>query len=431
MYVVSIAARHMKTRSISWVAVSMIALVVVMYLLIISVVEGFKAHYMDKLQSILAHATVSVGQLTGGIEHPEEWAKELTTAAPGIKGVTIGLETPAMAIFNSPHGGGTIQTIGTLRGVDFPLELKHGRLKEILFPKDLSDLGQHEVAGRMRPDCVMGGYWRKAYGLSVGDRVTFIFTKEDGDPKPVEFVITGFFSGESAYLETGAYVDRKMLAEMIQVEGRAKTLSIWLDDPNRPDLKQICDKLRAKMTELIRKDVRPGKEDRTSWIEIETWQDKDNKFYQAMTRENLMMRFVLLIFLLLVSFIIFLIFGRLVAEKVRDVGALRAMGATPAGICSCFLVQGLFVGATGVLVGLLLAWGVIGHLSDIAYWIKALTGFEPYPADSFGVTGIPHVTLPFDIFVISAMSILAAVIGAFWPAYRASQLNPVECLRHE
>jgi lipoprotein-releasing system permease protein len=430
MYVFSIAARHMKTRSISWVAIAMISLVVVMYLLVISVVEGFKANYMDKLQSILAHATVSVGQLTGGIEKPEEWAAELQKSVPGIKGVTIGLETPAMAIFNSPHGGGTIQTIGTLRGVDMDKELQFGRLKEIIFPSDLKELGRHEYGGHMRPDCILGGYWRKAYGLSVGDHVTFIFTKEDGDPKPLEFVITGFFSGESSYLETGAYVDRKMLADVIGVEGRAKTLSVWLDDPNRPDLGDVCKKLHVKTAELIKRDV-PEAQNRLSWIEIETWQDKDNKFYQAMTRENTMMRFILLIFLALVALIVFLIFGRLVAEKVRDVGALRAMGATPSGIISCFLVQGFFIGMTGLLVGLALSCFVVGDINGIADFLKTWFGIDPYPSDQFGVEKIPHVTLAFDVVVISILSVGAAVLGAIYPAYRASQLNPVECLRHE
>ena len=429
MYVISVAARHMKSRSITWVAIAMIALVVVMYLLVISVVEGFKANYMDKLQSILAHATVSVGQLTGGIERPEAWAAELQKAAPGIKGVTIGLETPAMAIFTSPHGGGTIQTIGTLRGVDLDRELQYGRLKEILFPSDLKTLGEHEYGGHVRPDCILGGYWRKAYGLSVGDHVTFIFTKEDGDPKPMEYVITGFFSGESSYLETGAYVDRNSLAKAIGVEGRAKTLSIWLDDPNRPDLGDVCKKLHVKMSELIRRDV-PEAQNRLSWIEIETWQDKDSKFYQAMTRENTMMRFILVIFLALVALIVFLIFGRLVAEKVRDVGALRAMGATPGGIIACFLVQGLFIGLTGLIVGLALSYFIVGDINSIANFAK-MFGIDPYPSDQFGVERIPHVTLPFDIVVISILSIGAAVLGAIYPAYRASQLNPVECLRHE
>src|SRR5207253_3062690 len=138
MYVISIAARHLKTRSITWIAVALIATIVLLYLLIISVLEGFKMHYMDKLQSILAHATITVGQTADGIAKPEAWAAEIAGAAPGIKGVTVGLETPVMAQFD------TARTVGTLRGVDLDRELQFGRLKEILRPHDIVEFGLHE-----------------------------------------------------------------------------------------------------------------------------------------------------------------------------------------------------------------------------------------------------------------------------------------------
>src|SRR5208283_5655734 len=67
-YVTAVALRHLRTRSITWVAVALIAIIVLIYLLIISVLEGQKEHFMDKLQSVLAHATVSVGEYAWGIQ---------------------------------------------------------------------------------------------------------------------------------------------------------------------------------------------------------------------------------------------------------------------------------------------------------------------------------------------------------------------------
>src|SRR5208337_855131 len=70
-YVTAVALRHIRTRSITWVAVALIAVIVLIYLLIISVLEGQKEHFMDKLQSVMAHATVSVGDYAWGIQRPE------------------------------------------------------------------------------------------------------------------------------------------------------------------------------------------------------------------------------------------------------------------------------------------------------------------------------------------------------------------------
>jgi ABC-type lipoprotein release transport system permease subunit len=425
MYVISVAARHLRTRSISWVAVALIAIIVTLYLLIISVLEGSKAHWMDKLQSIMAHATVGVADLAGGIEYPEKWAAELSQIDPGIKGVTISLESPTMALFDRAR------TVGTLRGIDLDRELEIGRLKEILFPRALAEFGRHEKKGRMRPGCIVGGAWKKSYDLALGDSVTFMFSSDDDNPRGIQFTIVGFFTSDNPYLENGAYVDRKFLAEEIMVPGRAKTLSIWLKDPNRRDLDQFKQAVRAKVQAMLRRDA-PQYASDAERVNVESWQDKDNKFYHAVSSENMLMRIIMGIFLALLAFIMFLIFGRLVAEKVRDIGALRAIGATPAGIRACFLTQAFFIGAAGLLVGLAAAFLLIHNLNGIVGFIAETLRMQIFPGDLFGPGRMLLTrTLPLDVLTISILTILSALAGAFFPALRASRMNPVECLRHE
>lgn len=426
MYALTVALRHLRTRSISWVAVALIASIVLMYLLIISVLEGSKQHWMDKLQSILAHTTVNVGDYAGGIERPEIWADEIAKVDPQIRGVTIGLESPAMVLFDSAR------TIGSLRGIDLERELKYGRLKEIIRPGGLHEFGFHDQGGKKSPGCIVGGAWRKTYNLSLGGRVTFIFTGEDEDqiPRTVAFTIIGFFEGNNPYLEMAAYVDRKFLAEKLQVPNMAKTLFVWMNDPNRPDLGAVSGKIKLKLQELIKRDV-PGSADNAKLVRVETWQEKDNEFYHAITSENRLMRIIMGVFLALIAFIIFLIFGRLVAEKIRDIGALRAMGATPYGILGCFLVQACFIGCLGLLSGLIASYFFITHINEIVNFIAVTFKIVLFPGDLFGPNRVLTLTLPMDIVLISALTFIAALAGAFLPAWRAAKLNPVECLRHE
>ncbi|HYG76142.1 MAG TPA: FtsX-like permease family protein [Planctomycetota bacterium] len=423
MYILSVALRHLRSRSITWVASAMIAVVVVLYLLIISVLEGSKQHWMDKLQSIMAHATIGVGELAWGIQKPEQWADEIQKVDPGIRGVTIGLESPAMAIFDNAR------TVGTMRGIDLERELKHGRLKETLFPKDIKEFGVHEQDGRKLPGCIVGGAWRRSYGLKIGGRVTFLFSDEEGEARSRAFAIIGFFEGKNPYLETAAYVDRKYIADLIGVPGRAKTLYVWLNEPNRPDLKKVRDNLREKTRELVRREG--GSPRLEEVVSVDTWQEKDNKFYLAITSENRMMRIIMGIFLALLAFIMFLIFGRLVAEKVRDIGALRAMGATPRGILACFLTQALFIGGLGLIAGLIGAFFMIHYLNGIVDFIAQTFRIDIFPGEAFGADRILTLTLPSDILIISVLTIFSALIGAYLPAMRAARLNPVECLRHE
>jgi len=433
MYVFAIAFRLLRTRKMSWVATVIVSAIVFLYLLIIAVLEGFKAHYMDKIQSIKAHMTVHVGNYGGGIVYPEEWAAHLEKVAH-VKGVSIGLQVPALVQFDNAR------TIGQLRGVDLERELQYGRLKEMLKPPELSSFGDHtDRRGRKLQGCIVGGYWRKEFGVKIGDLITFCFTEITGeeDPRASQFKVVGFFEGQSGYLENAAYVDRKQLAKMIGVEDQAKTLSVWVEgDADRRDLDQIRGAVRDAMKQVIEQDMK-GHPNFAKRLAVETWREKDNNFYGAVTRENAIMRFIMAIFLFFSGFIIALILAQLVAEKTRDIGTLRALGATHRGILACFVFQGLLIAIIGLALGLPLAKVFVAYINEIEAGVSnfvALFGFENFhvfPVSDFLLPSIPTNLRNYDIMLITVLTLASGLLGAFIPALRAARRNPVECLRHE
>jgi lipoprotein-releasing system permease protein len=428
------AFRLLRTRAMSYVAVAIIAAIVFLYLLIIAVLEGFKSHYMDKIQSIQAHLTVRIGHIGNGILCPEEWAAELEKVK-GVRGVTVNLEVPSLAQFDKGR------TIGQMRGIDLDRELKHGRLKEILKPDTLTSFGEHpDQRGRKRQGCIVGGLWRRMFDLQIGDLVTFCFTELEGaeEPRAVQFRIIGFFEGQSQYLENAAYVDRSFLAREVGIQGMAKSLSIWVEgDPDRPDLEQIRENVYATMRTLIERDA-VHEDTFLKELKVDTWREKDNNFYWAVTRENAIMRFIMAIFLLFAGFIITLILGQLVAEKIRDIGTLRALGATPYGILGCFLFQGLLIALVGLAIGLPLAGATVSNLNEVeAFVARALEAvfgipnFRVFPAEDFLLDRIPTNLRSLDVMLIVILTLACGLVGALIPALRAARKNPVECLRHE
>jgi lipoprotein-releasing system permease protein len=434
MYVLAMAFRLLRTRTMSYVAVAIIAAIVFLYLLIIAVLEGFKAHYMDKIQAVQAHMTVRIGHIGDGITRPEEWAAELEKVK-GIRGVTVNLEVPSLVQFDRGR------TIGQMRGIDLDRDLRHGRIREMLKPDTLTSFGEHpDQRGRKRQGCIVGGAWRRLFELRVGDLVTFCFTELEGDdtPRAVQFKIIGFFEGQSQYLENSAYVDRSFLARQVGIEGKAKTLSLWLEgDPDRPDLEEIREAVRARMEQLLRQDA-PDPELYRNALVVDTWREKDNNFYHAVSRENAIMRFIMAIFLLFAGFIIALILGQLVAEKIRDIGTLRALGATPFGVLNCFLLQGLLIAGVGLAAGLPLAEVTVSNLNEIELFVaKALESllgipnFRVFPAQDFLLDRIPTNLRPLDVMLIVILTLTSGLLGALIPALRAARKNPVECLRHE
>lgn len=440
MYVFTVALRYLRTRPMAWVSGLIMAVIVVLYLMVISVMEGFKEHNMKVLRSLDSHITVRVGQISWGIMRPEQWAAEVAKI-DGVQSSTPTLETAVIALL------GRSKTVGEIKGVDLDAELKHGALGEEIEPKDLNEFGTHDHDGLPLNGCILAGRWAEKgrFGLKIGSVVTFVLMDQDGDPRSVAFKVVGLSRGKSEIHQGFAYVDRKFLAKKMGQEGYASGLNTWIEgDPDRADLDEIRLNIRNRMLELFAHDplVKSQEtfEDLPKWrdmLEVQTWREKMGNLYQAISIENNIMRFIMCLFLLFVVVIIMLVLSRVVAEKVRDIGALRALGATPAGIRRCFLLQGLVICALGVGAGLLVSYFVIEYLNELERAFSWCVGtvlqrdFSVFPKNSFFIDRIPTRTRPFDVILIAALSLSAGVLGALLPAWRASRMNTVECLRHE
>lgn len=440
MYILTVALRYLRTRPMAWVSGLIMAAIVVMYLLVISVLEGFKEHNMKMLRSMESHITVRVGQISWGILRPEPWAAEVAKL-DGVQGSSAALETSVIAL------PGKMKTVGEVKGIDLDAELKYGALGEDVEPKDLKEFGVHEDNGLSINGCILAGRWAEEgrYGMKIGSLITFVILDQEGTPRAVAFKVVGFSKGKSELHPGFAYVDREVLAKKMGQEGCASGLNVWVEgDPDRADLDEIRLRVRNRMLELFADDshvkAQEMYEDLPKWremLEVETWREKMGNLYRAISIENNIMRFIMCLFLLFVVVIIMLVLSRVVAEKVRDIGALRALGATPAGIRRCFLLQGLIICGLGVAAGLAGGFLFVAYLNEIegafSSFVQVLgyENFSVFPKDSFFIDRIPTRMRTFDVLLIAALSLLAGVLGAWLPAWRASRMNTVECLRHE
>jgi lipoprotein-releasing system permease protein len=130
-------------------------------------------------------------------------------------------------------------------------------------------------------------------------------------------------------------------------------------------------------------------------------------------------------------FLIFCMFSMIVAEKTRDVGIIKSLGASNWGVAQIFLGYGLAIGLIGAGTGLLSAYLIVHNINAIHAWMGRALGIVIWNPKTYIFDTIPNTMEGSDVIWIVSIAILSAVIGALIPAIRAARMNPVEAMRWE
>jgi lipoprotein-releasing system permease protein len=120
-----------------------------------------------------------------------------------------------------------------------------------------------------------------------------------------------------------------------------------------------------------------------------------------------------------------------VVQKTREIGMLKALGATDLQVSGLFLSQSGFVGAVGIVAGFGLGRILLAYRNEFLAFMNHLTGFELFPASIYGFNKLPALIVPRDILIICGSALLICLLGGIIPAWRAGRLRPVEALRYE
>ena len=120
-----------------------------------------------------------------------------------------------------------------------------------------------------------------------------------------------------------------------------------------------------------------------------------------------------------------------VVQKTREIGVLKALGATRAQIMTVFLGQSLVVGVIGVAAGLALGMLALEFRNEFLHFMNRTTGLELFPAEIYAFTELPALIDRGDIALICGTALVICVLAGLAPAWNAGRLQPVEALRHE
>ncbi len=269
-----------------------------------------------------------------------------------------------------------------------------------------------EINGHSYPGIILGRYLADAIlALNLGEIVTvWSMPKEGGfftQPKAMQFHVAGLLElGYYEYDKVFSYISIEDAQKLFDLDEGVSWIEIKLDDYQLAGEvgEQIEEQLGYPYTTLTWFELNRSL---YSWMEIEKWG-----------------AFVILSLIIMVAaFNIISSLVMVVMEKTREIGILKSMGATSASVMKIFMFEGLLVGIFGTVLGCIIGY-TVGFL-QLHYSLISL------PSDVYLISALPIKMKLWDFLSIASVSMLLSLVASVYPAYKASQLVPVEAIRYE
>jgi lipoprotein-releasing system permease protein len=231
------------------------------------------------------------------------------------------------------------------------------------------------------------------------------------------FVVVDYFKSEmSEYDNNYVFVPLDYLQHLRTMQDRVTSIQIKLK--NYDDAPAVVKRLRA----LFQPD---------SLYRVSTWEEKQGPLLSAIAVERGILNVLLFLIIAVAGFGILAIFSMIVTEKTRDIGVLKALGASNRGVMAIFLGYGLLLGLVGAGLGTFLGVQLTEHINDVERLLSSVTGHDVFPRDVYYFSTIPTDIQPFNVVLLNLGAVAIAVFFSVLPALRAAMLHPVRALRYE
>ena len=388
--------------SISLVAVMLgvAALVIVM-----SVMNGFRAELFDKTVGLNGHAVIQgyEGRLAGW----EEIA-EAATKTPGVTSALPLIEQPLMASAN-----------GRVEGV-----LVRGTRMQDLRANTI--LNENVKAGDMRSitpgsgNVAIGSRLAEALGAYPGSEISLI--SPEGRSTPIGTVPRIVSYRVGAIFEVGIYdFDNAFVVMPMQ---DAQTLLMMGDDVGMIEV-QVTD------PDNVAAILAPLQKLTHNRAIITDWRQMNSALYEALEIERVAMFVVLSLIVLVAVFNILSSLIMLVRAKTRDIAILRTMGASRRGLMKVFVTVGVTIGSLGIILGIVLGALFLFFRQGIVNAFQFLTGANLWDPSVRFLTELPSRTDPFEVLAIVFIALVLSFLATLYPAWKAASTDPVQVLRYE
>ena len=402
---------------ITLISVLGVTLGVAVLIIVISVMTGFDQQLRDKILGFNTHLKVIPRDETmtnyAAVARLVASNRNVTAVAPFVLG-------PVLVETEPPNGQSTVGA-PWIRGINPQIETNMSVL-----PTSIVE-GKFDLSDRELPGLLVGSDFAHHMSLQVGDRVEIgspsvlkkwrASNKKPGTPVPVlpEFEVRGIFDvGYYDYDLSVVVVSLQAAQKLYDLKGDVHGLMVMLRNPDQ-----------AQEVALdLAQSLGPA-------YGIKTWMEENRNLLDALVVEKNVMFYLLFFIMIVAALCILSALITFVVQKTREIGMLKALGATDRQISLVFLSQAAVVGAIGDLAGYGLGMLAVSYRNEFLHFMRRMTHFELFPASIYQFTELPALIVPHDIMLICGSAWLICLLGGVIPAWRAGRLQPVEALRYE
>jgi lipoprotein-releasing system permease protein len=381
--------------SVLGVAAGVAALVIAL-----SMDTGFRETLQDRLLGVTAH--VSLTRPGSGAIHNYEALASKLGATPGVRAVTPAVYETVLMTFTGEARGVVVKGVDPERErrSDEALQrIVSGRLD---FSADAGGIDALIVGKQLAQD------WKLAPGdyvilLSPQGRLTpFAMV-----PRTRKFRVAGIFdSGFYDYDANWCFINLSAAQALSGTGDVVNVLEFWLNQPERaPDVARELEKKAG------------------AGYATTTWMETNQALFRALRLEKLVTAIFIGLITLVAGLNILVVLSMTVTDKARDIAVLMSMGSRREQIRNVFLWQGVAIGATGTISGL-----VVGYLFA---WIAGASHLLPLDPQVYAVPYVPFHPSIWDGVWVASAAMAITVVATLVPARAASRLLPVEILRYE
>jgi len=388
--------------SISFVG---IMLGVATLIIVMAVMNGFRAELLNRILGINGHLIVQP------MDTPLDDYEAVAGRINGVRGVKYAIPLiDGQVLAQGEVGAGTGALVRGVRGEDL------GRI-----PLVANNIKQGSLVGFDTGEGVaIGSRMADNLGLVLGDTVTLIapegeITPMGTTPRMKGYPITAIFEvGMSEYDSSIVYMPLSEAQLFFNMENRVQTIEIFVDNPD------AVDALKPAVEEAAQRPVF-----------VSDWRQRNQTFFSALQVERNVMFMILTLIVLVAALNIISGLVMLVKDKGRDIAILRTMGATRGAVMRIFMMTGAAIGVTGTIAGVVLGIVVCLNVESIRQFFSWISGTVLFNPELYFLSKLPAKMDMGETVSVVAMALVLSFLATLFPAWRAAKLDPVEALRYE